>query len=862
MNGKPRSILPLMLVLGLVLSACASNGETITESSLAPKTQSTKIFAADGSLITTLRQEENRELLAIEEIPRHVRDAVVAIEDARFYSHKGVDAKAILRAIYTNASTGQVVEGGSTITQQLVRNSIQEVGRARTLERKLKEASYAYQVDNNFTKDKILELYLNTVYFGDGAYGVQTAAQTYFGKPAKDLTLAEAALLAGMIKSPVNFNPYTNADAALERRNRVLDRMFLNEFARAEDVGQAKGQPLGVRQKTDLFRYPAPYFIDLVTRQIQHSDEFEDLGASVAERANRLFRGGLRIHTTLDLGMQAAAEDAITKVLDQPDQDPSAALVAVDPKNGQIRALVGGRDFFSDEANDPCVKVGAVNADGSPNRCAKVNLAIGSQGGGTGRQPGSSFKPFVLATALEEGMRLGNRYQASSCIDIPDADAGGTQPWHVCNYEDSAFGSVTIQEATEKSINTVYAQIIKDLGDGKAYKGAAKVVETAAAMGIKSELSPVPSVALGSPAVSPLEMASAFTVLPNLGVHVEPIAITKITDSEGKVIWEPVTSRTQVLNAGVAYLVTQALEGVITQGTGTRARIGRPAFGKTGTSQEWRDAWFVGGAGTDLVASVAVFWPDGEISMKPACDEPSDYELVKDASGNTIAIPPPCRPTRIRVAGGTWPAQIWQIFMLNAMEGIPASTFPVPEVELIQIRIDSSRGCLPNPYTPPDLIRTQSFIKGTEPTEVCAEPAGPTLSAVPGVVGHPEDLAVRTLERAGFVVEKQSESSRLYPPGTVVRQSPDPGEEAQAGATVTIWIASSGTETRVVPDVVNMTESEARKTLEDASFKVKIIRQGNCKPNDTKCIVKDQDPDGGKRAPAGSEVTIWIGPSG
>jgi penicillin-binding protein 1A len=859
MTRRQSLLISTVLLFALAATACGTDGQTITEETLAPKTQSTKIFASDGSLITTLRQEENRELLPIEEIPRHVRDAVVAIEDARFYTHKGVDAKAIMRAIYTNASTGQVIEGGSTITQQLVRNSIQEIGRARTLERKLKEASYAYQVDNNFTKDKILELYLNTVYFGDGAYGIQTAAQTYFGKSAKDLTLAEAALLAGMIKSPVNFNPYTNADASLARRNRVLDRMFINEFARAADVGQAKGQPLGVRQKTDLFRYPAPYFIDYVTRLIQHSDDFEDLGESVAERANRLFRGGLRIHTTLDMKMQAAAEEAIARVLDRPDEDPSAALVAIEPKSGHLRALVGGRDFFADEQDDPCVKVGAVNADGSPNTCAKVNLALGRDGGGTGRQPGSAFKPFVLAAAIDDGMRLDNKYQASSCIDIPDADAGGTKPWHVCNYEDSAFGSVSVLEATQKSINTVYAQIIRDLGEGKAYRGAAKVVETAQAMGIRSDLNPVPSVALGSPAVSPLDMASAFSVLPNLGVRVEPIAITKITDSRGELIWEPDSTRNQVLNAGVAYLVTQALEGVINQGTGSRARIGRPAFGKTGTAQEWRDAWFVGGAGTDLVASVAVFWPDGEIEMKPACDGPSKYELVRDASGNVVAIPPACRPTRIRVAGGTWPAQIWQIFMLKAMEGIPASTFAVPEVELVKIRVDATRSCLPNPYTPPDIIKTETFIKGTEPTDVCTEPAGPASATVPGVVGHPESLAIKTLQGAGFNVDKKTEPSRLYPPGTVARQSPEPGVETSPGSTVTIWISTSA-EARVVPDVVNMSESGARKALEDAGFKVKIIRQGGCKANDDKCIVKDQDPDGGKRAPAGSEVTIWMGP--
>lgn len=859
---KPRrAFISLVAILAVIAAACAPQID-INEAALSPKNQSTKIFAADGTLITTLKQEENREILPLDAIPRHVRDAVVAIEDARFYSHRGVDAKAIMRAMYTNATSGEIIEGGSTITQQLVRNAVDlDVGKEQTMERKLREAQYAYAVEGKFSKDKILELYINTVYFGEGAYGIQTAGQTYFGKDAKDLTLAEAALLAGTIKSPVNYNPYTNADDALARRNRVLDRMYVNRFATQQAVAAAKGEVLGVQQKTEAIRYPAPYFIDYVTRLIQQDpkNQFTEIGESKADRANRLFRGGLRIHTTLDLKMQTAAEEAIGRVLDHPDQDPSASLVAVEPKTGAVRALVGGRDFFADEASDPCVSAGAINADGSPKRCAKVNLALGLDGGGTGRQSGSAFKPFVLATALNEGMKLSDVYPASACIDIANADGGGTRPWHVCNYEESAFGAVTVETATYKSINTVYAQIIRDLGDGKAYMGAPKVVSTAQAMGIESPLVAVPSAALGANAVSPLEMASAFATIPNLGIHVAPVAITKITDAAGTILWEAQQTKTTAISPSVSHFLLKALEGVIANGTGTRARIGRPAFGKTGTAQEWRDAWFVGGAGTDLVASVAIFWPDGEIEMKPACGEPPDYRIILDSRDQPLAIPPACRPTRIRVAGGTWPAQIWQLFMLTALEGIPASTFEVPEMDLVTVRVDFTRGCLPNPYTPAELIRSESFIAGTEPTEVCKEPTGPSMTRIPDVSRDhfPVETATRILEDQGYVVDVRYEPSSEYPPGRVLRQSPDGGTEAPEGTTVILWVSTAARTVRV-PDVVGKTESEARQILEDAGLKMKVVERQGCAQPDPNCTIGFQEPKAGQSVAPGTEVQVKI----
>lgn len=881
---RPTRFGSLLLTISLVLGACSTDRK-VEEDALAPKTESTKIFAADGTLITTLRQEENREILPIEDIPKHVRDAVVAIEDARFYTHKGVDLKAILRALYANATSGKVVEGGSTITQQLVRNALtDEVGKEQTLERKVKEAQYAYNVDQKYSKAKILELYINTVYFGDGAYGIQTASQAFFNKDVTQLTLAEGALLAGLIRSPVNYNPRTDADAALARRNRVLDRMFLNKFVSARETSTAKGTELGIAEKIEAIRYAAPYFVDYITRQIQKSEEFKDLGETEQVRGDTLFRKGLRIHTTVDLKMQKAAEDAMAVVLDNPDVDPSGAMAAIDPKNGHVKALIGGRDYFSSQEQDPCVKVGAINADGSPKTCAKVNLAIGQGGGGTGRQSGSAFKPFVLAAALEKGIRLTDVYGAPSCIDIAEADAGGTQPWHVCNYEDASFGgATTVREATYKSINTVYAQLIPKIGESLATRrlkapeaGAKAVVETAEKMGIcetttpilakgrECKMSAVPSAALGANAVSPLDMASAFSTFPMLGVHNKTVSITKITDARGNILWKPVEEKTQAINPGVAHLATTAMEDVINKGTGSRfGKIGRPAFGKTGTAQEWRDAWFVGGAGTDLVAAVSVFWPDGEIEMKPACTGRRTGYVIEQTASGPVARPPECRQTRIRVAGGTWPTLIWQNFMLRALEGIPASTFPIPEVSVVQVEVDSTRGCLPNPYTPKELIEQQSFIKGTEPTEVCAEPTGPVGTPVPKVVGFPEAEAIRLLDQAGFTVSRQFEPTGVYPPGRVVRQDPEGGNGAPQGSTVTIWI-SVEIKMLTVPDLVNLSEKDARAKLKQSGFDQppKVIYQPGCGPGSKNCIVKDQDPEAGEKASQTTQVTITVGPKG
>jgi membrane peptidoglycan carboxypeptidase len=293
------------------------------------------------------------------------------------------------------------------------------------------------------------------------------------------------------------------------------------------------------------------------------------------------------------------------------------------------------------------------------------------------------------------------------------------------------------------------------------------------------------------------------------------------------------------------------MEATFRYGTASRNRIGRPAFAKTGTSENWNDAWFVGGAGTDLVAAVAVFWPDFEIAMVPNCGGQQSRYVIEDG----VVIPPICRETRLRVTGGIFPGQIWQLFMLSALEGIPASQLPVVENAVISVTIDTSRGCLPNPYTPENLIGRQTFIRGTEPTEVCTEPTGPQIGNVPKVVGFPEGEAITLLRNAGFTVKRETELSQLYPPGRVVRQNPESGEEAEVGSEITIWISVEGV---TVPDVINETEEDAREDLEAKGFVVVVERGSGCSLNDPSCFVWDQDPDGDTNAKEGSTVTIKV----
>lgn len=588
--------------------------------------QTTRIFASNGTLLTSLYYEQDRVVVPLSEISPYLQHAVIAIEDERFYQHKGYDPKAIARAFLTNLASGHTVEGASTITQQYVKNTI--FTREKTFDRKIKEASLAYQLEQKYTKDQILEKYLNTIYFGHSWYGVETASNKFFGKRAKTLSLPEAAMLAAIIKSPSDFSPYAHLNEAKERRDLVIHQMARLKYITPIEESQSVAAPITVRP----FSRPntiQPYFVDYVLKELKEKFKYSD---------DMIFKGGLRIYTTINLTMQKEAENAAWSTLDKPN-DPSASIVAVEPATGYIRAMVGGRDYNKD----------------------KYNLATSHN-----RQPGSSFKPFVFATAVENGISPSQQYD-SSPGNLP---VGGGRTWHVDNYVEGSGGPpMALHDALVRSVNTVFARLILDVG-------VDKVTDVATRMGIPREfISQNPAIALGGfrNGPSPLDMASAYATFANSGKHVPPVAVTKITDAAGKPIWQYTPKPQQAISEATAYIVTDVLQDVIRYGTGTRARISRPCAGKTGTASSYRDAWFCGFT-PGLSAAVWVGYPKGQISM---------YNVHG-----------------IRVAGGTFPAQIWSRFMSHVASNLPDGNFTKPKGGIENVLVCSESGLLPSKYCP------------------------------------------------------------------------------------------------------------------------------------------------------------------
>lgn len=677
--------------------------------------QTTKIYAYNGTLIASLHAEENREVVKYSQISPDLRNAVIAIEDERFYDHQGVDLKAIIRALVVDITTGKKLEGGSTITQQYVKNIF--LSDEKTFRRKIKEAILAYEIESLYTKEKILEKYLNTVYFGHGCYGVETASKVFFGKSAKKLRLEEAALLAGVIRAPQRYSPYDYPKKALERRNLVLNKMLELKYITAEEGKKAKKRPLKVKP----IRPPktkAPYFVEYVKQILINK-----------YGANKVFKGGLRVKTTLDLEMQAQAEEAIHSTLDRKD-DPSGALVAIEPKTGYIRAMVGGRDFEKQ----------------------KFNLAAQGK-----RQPGSAFKVFVLVTAIEKGVSPSKTYLSSPLtIKLPGQD------WVVRNSTRYGGGYMTIRQGTIHSVNALYARLIMDIG-------AENVVKTAKKMGITTPLQPNPAIALGGLriGVSPLEMASAFGTLANNGEHAKPTAIIKITDANGKVIENNKPQLKPVISSVTAYLVNDILKDVIRYGTGWRANIYRPAAGKTGTTQVYRDAWFVGYT-PQLSCAVWVGYPEGQISM---------YNIHGFS----------------RVFGGTLPAIIWAKFMRAALADFPAEDFEAPKEGVVRVTICTESGLRATSYCPSTKLGI--FPSGKSPTSYCKIHQG---VRVPNVVGKSAQTAVKMLESEGLAVTQVLKYSSKVPLGVVISQDPSAGKAVKAGSKVTI-VVSNGPEPKPAP---------------------------------------------------------------
>jgi len=628
-----RRFLPIAVLVPLALLAQSCNLPNLDEerklASALPQTSF--LYAADGSLITVLHAGEDRVVIPFKKIPQDVRDAVVAIEDQRFYEHRGIDLKALLRAAYIDATSGRIVEGGSTITQQLVKQLY--VGSEQTLSRKIKEAVLAWQLEDKLTKDQILTKYLNTVYFGSGAYGIQAAARTYFDKDAIELKLPEAAMLAGLIRAPVEYDPVAHSTRARAQRDRVLAAMLEQGTIDQAAYQRATSRPIELSMNDQARNeYIAPYFVDYFKEWFLSNPQF---GATVQDRYDLLFKGGLRITTTLVPRLQQEAERAVDSILSY-QSDPFAALTVLDPRTGYVKAMVGGRDYWNER---------------DPN--ARLNLATG---GSTGRQTGSAFKPFALVAALENGLTPQTSLNGSFAR-IPLQN--GTY-WEPKNAEGNGYGTISLETATVNSVNIAYANLEVKLGGGDAYVGAQKIVETAKRMGIRccprtseprTPLEAVPAAVLGANEVSTLEMASAYGTLAFGGRHVQPTPVVSITEPNGTVLYGAQPKPRQVVDPAVVSIADDILQKVVQYGTGTAANIGRPQIGKTGTNSDFTDAWFVG-AIPQLVTAVWVGFPQGQV---PMC----------------------CGAVRIgEVFGGTWPAQIWRAFMYEAVRHLPIQGFP------------------------------------------------------------------------------------------------------------------------------------------------------------------------------------------
>ncbi|MEO7556435.1 MAG: transglycosylase domain-containing protein [Acidimicrobiales bacterium] len=679
----------------LLVAAVAGVGYALSRIPLPPErinAQTTYICAADvprgcteQNSLAKLAGDQDRTNVRLRDVPPVMVDAVLAAEDRDFFKHGGVDPLGVLRAFYADVRNSDTTQGGSTITQQYVKKAY--LTDERSFTRKVKEAVLAIKVENELSKQEILERYLNTVYFGRGAYGIGAASRAYFDHDLATITLSEAAYLAGLIRSPETADVVSSPETAQFRRHTVLANMLDAQMidqatytsadvvpftiASAPHAIDGFVQPRTPRNNVELRQgsdVGADYFVAYVRQQLR------DHGFSDAE----IYGGGLRVYTTLDLNAQRAAWDAVSTTLDR-EGDPQSGVVTLDPDN-QIVAMYGGHDFAA----------------------TQVNRALGKEGGGSGRQPGSSFKPFVLAEAIKQGISVQSVFNAPSRIVIPHANANDT-PWEVNNAEPSS-GSLNLIDATRESSNTVFAQLMVKVKPQT-------VVPLAHDMGIKGTLPEVNSLVLGSGEVSPLDMASAYSTLAHRGTHIAPTAIVRVERPDGSAVTfdQP---RTAPLAEAESDLVTYALRQVILDGTGKGANIGKDAAGKTGTTDDNKDAWFVGYTPNGYTSAVWVGY-----------DTP---QAMRSVHG-------------IVVYGGTFPATIWRKVMSGVLDGIDVGSFSDPSGQLpLQVqngeliptttapRAPSSSTTVPGPATtiapPPETTTT------TAPTPVTTTtvPPGPS----------------------------------------------------------------------------------------------------------------------------------------
>lgn len=639
-----------------------------------------EVYDRHQNLVTTFFLE-NRRPVALNEVPPFLLKAFLAVEDHRFYQHHGINPGRILKAFWRNLICHQLIEGASTITQQLAKNAY--LNQERTILRKIKELYYTLKLELHLSKNEILELYLNQIYFGHGAYGVKVAVDTYYNKDLSQMNEAEMALLAGLPKGPAYYSPYNHLADARKRINEVLQRMLDCNFISKKEYDLFSSQPLhlpGLKTK----KSPAPYFVDLIQ---------DEVAKIFPKEEGIIYKAGLKIDSTLDLGMQVLAEQTLERGLPKLLKDrhgliqPQGALIAVDPSTGEIKALVGGTDFAKSQFN----------------RATQAK-----------RQPGSAFKPILYAVALSRGYTLASQLDRS-----PVTYALGTRTYRPTDNEnENLSGMLSLRDALACSSNVISVKLLYQVGIGP-------VIDLAKKLGISSRLPGQLSLALGSGEVTPLELVTAYLPLANGGWKINPTTIRRILDRDGLVLYQASTEHLQVLNTGVSYLVTQALTGVFREG-GTAFNISgvidRPAAGKTGTTEGNRDAWFIG------------FTPDLLAGVYVGCDH---NERPLPGASNRVAAP------------------IWAVFMSKALAAVPNRDFVIPKEiselticresgdkatafcpkkieyflsgtepmeyckihRFINLEICKLSGMLPGPYC--RHLEIRQFLLGKQPEEIC-----------------------------------------------------------------------------------------------------------------------------------------------
>ncbi len=673
-----------VVVVGSWFRICAGEGDcpSITGLTGYDPLQASKVYAADGRLITDFGTER-RTVISLDAMAPALPAAFLAVEDKRFYQHHGVDWLGVLAAVKDRVLGGRS-RGASTITMQLAGNlwpdeiDRRQRGGFSGISRKLKEAKVAGEIEKRYTKDKILELYLNKIYLGNGAYGVESAAQRYFGKHASDVNVAEAAMLAALPKAPGGYDPRLHPGNALARRNLVLGLMRDAGMLTGEETETWRAYPIALASRAD-FQGVGRYFVEYVRQQLE------------ARLGSALYEEGYRIYTTLDLNAQAAAERALNAQLDRIEAGDlgtyrhqtyreyveargsgpgertttpylQGAVVVLEAKTGNILAMVGGRDFDD----------------------SKFNRAVQAE-----RQPGSTFKPIVYSAALEAGMSL-DQIAMDTSVSIPIPD----QPnWEPSNYNGRFSNApMTLRQALWESTNTIAVQVGLEVG-------LPSLVDEARRFGLSGPIPQVPSLTLGSLDVRPIDMVAAYTTFANLGIRTEPNAILRVEDEAGRTVYEATPVRRRVLSDGVAWTMTDALQGVVQQGSGSavwRAGFRLPAGGKTGTTNDYNNVWFIGFT-HDLVAGV---WM-GFDQLTP---------IMSNAQGGRLAAP-------------AWASMMLEIYQRRP----PPSGWPRPADMMQTFEIDRTTGFRATPFCPREYVETRSYLPGTEPKEFCPihTPFGP-----------------------------------------------------------------------------------------------------------------------------------------